>query len=513
MAGGERDDPHPLVALLADRPSRARCVCRLRRRRGRRPGTVQDEAMRAGLTAEHFVRKTDDYFRDMDDNLVDGKRPVFTQPEIEGRNMWMVWTGGNDRLWDRLTIDSIGSFDLLKTISSHPQHRLRPAQPVALSRARERAVLHRSDRSRSESLRAVARRARSEVPARSVCRSAALSRRARSARAGPSCRSAPTTASRPAWSACGCSPIRISTRRRAAALELRTVLQRSGVLLRPRSRPAVPRRHVVRVLPRRPESDPAARRSGEPGMGASELERRRAVFLVGPRLQLAGRQNAASIFYQALHVSRPGTLDTSLVSTDNINNPRTMNAVYYLGPRMGLAKKWGKETMAGGGLRNKQFNEFVPPDDPLAQFFAPPSTTWTPRVLKDGSDSVGALGALNRVYINIGAVQRGVAAALPRAARRRADLADSARDHPEELGLLARDREADAVHGALLPRQHRSALSEGCAGRREVPDRTAARRSIAARSCSPSAARAATRASCRRCPPVSISRTPTAPTI
>ena len=27
---------------------------------------------------------------------------------------------------------------------------------------------------------------------------------------------------------------------------------------------------------------------------------------------------------------------------------------------------------------------------------------FTPRVLKDGSDSVGALGALNRVYINIG---------------------------------------------------------------------------------------------------------------
>jgi len=27
---------------------------------------------------------------------------------------------------------------------------------------------------------------------------------------------------------------------------------------------------------------------------------------------------------------------------------------------------------------------------------------WTPRILKDGSDGVGALGALNRVYINIG---------------------------------------------------------------------------------------------------------------
>src|SRR2546422_4076585 len=39
---------------------------------------------------------------------------------------------------------------------------------------------------------------------------------------------------------------------------------------------------------------------------------------------------------------------------------------------------------------------------PLAQFFQPPDTVWTPRVLKDGADSVGALGALNRVHLNIG---------------------------------------------------------------------------------------------------------------
>jgi hypothetical protein len=115
-----------------------------------------------------------------------------------------------------------------------------------------------------------------------------------------------------------------------------------------------------------------------------------------------GDSHAASIFFQALHVSRPGTLDTSLVSTDNINNPRSMNAVYNLAARMAQAKKWGKETITGGGLRNKQFNDYVPASDPLAQFFESPSTTWTPRVLKDGSDSVGALGALNRVYINIG---------------------------------------------------------------------------------------------------------------
>jgi hypothetical protein len=109
-----------------------------------------------------------------------------------------------------------------------------------------------------------------------------------------------------------------------------------------------------------------------------------------------------TIFFQALHVSRPGTLDTSLVSSDNINNPRTMNAVYGLAARLAHARRWNKETLAGGERLNKQFNEFVPAADPLARFFEPPATSWTPRVLKDGSDSVGGLGALNRVYINIG---------------------------------------------------------------------------------------------------------------
>ncbi len=106
------------------------------------------------------------------------------------------------------------------------------------------------------------------------------------------------------------------------------------------------------------------------------------------------------------HASKPGSLDTSLVSTDNIDNPRTMNAIYYLKPRLDRALLAGKETLAGGSLNNRQFNEFVKPDDPqlgwLTKFFQAPDTVWSPRVLKDGSDSVGGLGALNRVYLNIG---------------------------------------------------------------------------------------------------------------
>ena len=87
-----------------------------------KPGTVQDEAKRAGVPPERLILPTPDYFKGMDDNIVgpDGHHPTFTQAEIEGRNQWIVWTAGNDRLWDQLTVDSLGTFDLLKSISSHP---------------------------------------------------------------------------------------------------------------------------------------------------------------------------------------------------------------------------------------------------------------------------------------------------------------------------------------------------------------------------------------------------------
>ena len=105
--------------------------------------------------------------------------------------------------------------------------------------------------------------------------------------------------------------------------------------------------------------------------------------------------------FQLFHTQRPGTVDTSLVSSDYINNPRTMNAIYNVGARLRNALKFGGETLANGGLNSKQFNDFMP-DSPLAVFFNPPDKFLTPQVLKDGSDFVGTLGALNRVYVNIG---------------------------------------------------------------------------------------------------------------
>jgi len=84
---------------------------------------------------------------------------------------------------------------------------------------------------------------------------------------------------------------------------------------------------------------------------------------------------------QLLMSNPPGSLDTSFIATDYLNNPGTMNGIYAIPPRLGVATK---EEITGGArdLRNLD--------------------AVTPRVLKDGADSVGVHAALSRVHVNIG---------------------------------------------------------------------------------------------------------------
>src|SRR6266542_2625992 len=86
--------------------------------RGPQPGTVLDEARQANRPVSSFPAADEDYFHDMDQNK-DGV-VALTPEEIKGRNTWVVWTGGNDRLWNQLTSDSFGALDFIKTLSSHP---------------------------------------------------------------------------------------------------------------------------------------------------------------------------------------------------------------------------------------------------------------------------------------------------------------------------------------------------------------------------------------------------------
>lgn len=114
--------------------------------------------------------------------------------------------------------------------------------------------------------------------------------------------------------------------------------------------------------------------------------------------------NEGNLLYQLFHTNPPGTLDTSLVSSDYMNNPRTMNAVYEVAARHALVNLTGRERLTGGETNNAQVDEFDH-TRALAEYVAEgPSEgdVVTMRVLKDGADSVGTLGALNRVYLNIG---------------------------------------------------------------------------------------------------------------
>jgi len=359
------------------------------------PGHVLDEAMRAHRSAQSFPAADEDYFHDMD-----GALPL-SRDEIQGRNMWLVWTGGNDRFWDSISATSFGTLDFLKTLSSHPSMKYgRDSRWTYLGLVNEPCF----------------KKATGPDPNRY-----GLWLDVRD----PSCPPDPFA------NEAKYAGVRIGARGQTVAVGS-YYGEPSGIVgLRLFPNPAFdeaarrkwnseryyrdPYYYFSKDLvkpyrvgmscafchvgpnPIKPPADPENPRweNLSSNVGAQ-------YFWVDRIFNWQGDDNKRSFFFQLFHTSRPGSLDTSLVSTDNINNPRTMNAVYYLGPRMGLAKKWGKEKLAGGGLNNRQFNEFVPPTDPLAQFFQPPDTTWTPRVLKDGSDSVGALGALNRVYLNIG---------------------------------------------------------------------------------------------------------------
>ena len=88
-------------------------------------------------------------------------------------------------------------------------------------------------------------------------------------------------------------------------------------------------------------------------------------------------------FWEMVSAQPPGTSDTSRIATDHINNPNSINPLFDLGARLSMATE---EELAGETLR-------LPDAAAKAR---------VPHVLKDGADSVGIGGATLRVYVNIG---------------------------------------------------------------------------------------------------------------
>ena len=366
---------------------------------GPQPGNVIDEAQLAGRDAASFPHADEDYFAGMDPGV------TLTPDEVRGRNMWNVWTGGNDKFWDVMTTKTFGAFDLLKTISSHPSMKSGyPGQKP--SRATRWSYLGIINEPCFEDARGPdpnrfglwldVRRA--DCPADPFANEAKY----------PGVRIGARGKSMPVGSFYG-EPTGVVGLRLFPNPDFDEAARARWDPERYYSDPAYYNDpNLVRPYrigmscgfchigpsPLRPPADPARPAWGELNSSVG------AQYMWVDRLFVYSADET-NFMYQQVHTYRPGAMDTSLVSTDNINNPRTMNAVYNLGARLGIARRFGKETLAGGELNNRQFNDFT--NEPaLTQFFTAPDTTWTPHVLKDGADSVGALGALNRVYLNIG---------------------------------------------------------------------------------------------------------------
>jgi cytochrome c2 len=357
-----------------------------------RAQAVIDEARQAGRAAQTFPAADEDYFHDMDGGL------QLTPDEVRGRNMWLVWTGGNDRLWDKLTNLTFGAFDLLKILSSSPGLKYsrdnrwnyfglvnEPCFTKATSPDPQHYGLWLDQRSPNCPPDPFANAAK--FPG------VAVGARGKNIPAG-SYYGEPTGVvglrlfPNPAFDEAAAK--RWDPRRFYDDPNYYL----SKDLVRPyRVGMSCGFCHVSANPEKPPVNDEA------PQWGNLSSTAGAQYFWVDRILAWNGDQS--NFLFQVLHTARPGSLDTSLVSTDNINNPRTMNAVYNLLPRLLMAKRLGQETLGSDNLANKQFNDFVK-SGPLTQFFQPPDTVWTPHVLKDGSDSVGALGALNRVYLNIG---------------------------------------------------------------------------------------------------------------
>ena len=374
-------------------------------------GEVRDEALMAGRDGDSFPAAADDYLRDMDRGEALFQNPDPLLPKMDpkqlrdalnrGRNTWIIWTGGNDHFWDVMTVKTWGVFDLLKTISSHPKMSYGRHNRWAYLGVVNEPCFEQASEPDQKRFGLWLDKRRGDCPPDPFAdekKYPGVAYKARDGKTMPigSFYGEPTgivglrlfpnpdfnEAAKSKW-----DPEKYYT-------DPNYYLSKD--LVRPyRVGMSCGFCHVG-PSPINPPADPENPKwENLSSMVGAQY------FWFDRVIVWDAAHNQDNFIFQLLHTQRPGSLDTSLVSTDYINNPRTMNAVYSLGARLELAKRWGKETLGGGSRNNKQFNDYIK-EGPLTELYQKPDTVWTPRVLKDGSDSVGGLGALNRVYINIG---------------------------------------------------------------------------------------------------------------
>ena len=321
-----------------------------------------DEAQRAGRTDASFPQASEDYFHDMDNGV------ALTPDEVKGRNMWIVWTGGNDRFWDRVVTEQHGDL-------RPPQDRHLPSEPDLLRRPALRPRL-----------------ALDIGSARSTSR-ASRSRPAPT----PSTSASGSTSATPS---CAADPFEDATKYPGVKIGARGMTYKDGSTLPVGSYFGEATGILgLRLFPN-PDFDQAAKDKWDPERYYTDPNYYNDPKLVRPyRVGMScgfchvgpspihppadpahpqwsnlnstvGAQylwmdrvfvwsaDEKNFLYQLVHSYPPGTMDTSLVSTDYINNPRTMNAIYLLGPRLAKARSGARRRSTGGQLNNRQLRGF-----------------------------------------------------------------------------------------------------------------------------------------------------------
>lgn len=107
---------------------------------------------------------------------------------------------------------------------------------------------------------------------------------------------------------------------------------------------------------------------------------------------LGNRLSGKNFLYHFLKSQAPGTVDTSLVSTDQINNTNVINAVFDVPSRLDRAFTREPEWQSPANLLMPSIEEGDSSVNPRHM----------PMVLFPGEDSIGTFGALARVPLNIG---------------------------------------------------------------------------------------------------------------
>ena len=111
-----------------------------------------------------------------------------------------------------------------------------------------------------------------------------------------------------------------------------------------------------------------------------------------------------SLEWQVFAHARPGTSDTSAIPTDQVNNTGTINALINTARRPTFPDedviRWHK--VAACPAEAKEDACWCEPDKPGKCWLKRQERETVHHILKGGEDSIGALGAIQRVYFNIG---------------------------------------------------------------------------------------------------------------